>query len=199
MAHYCSRLRASKKSSIENGLLKLACWNWHVTETQYTINITLSRNSIVYAIWKLWLKRESLCHVEAGEGNWVNFQMLWLGEYFLTSHRVSLNGLNTPQIWSSAREHFWVSVNIYEHLLNMIECPFTPLIECEHLLDAIEWVWMPLSENEHLLNVIECTWTRLSLNASECAWMSLHEYWKGVNENIGPVQFEGDVHWHQFT
>ena len=136
--------------------------------------------------------KSSLSQVEAGEGNWANFQMLWFSNYFLTSHRVSVNELNTPRMKLIVCELLWGSFNTFAHPLNVIVCTWLPLTACEHPLNIIECVWTPLSEYWTL----NTPWVQLSVR--ECLWVSIEKRWMhtSISQIIGQVQIESDEHWH---
>lgn len=131
--------------------------------------------------------------------------MFGLSDYYLTSHIVNLNGLNTPWIQLSAGENLWVSVNSFECLLNVIGCAWMPLSELEHPLNVFEYAWSPLSECEYPLIVRACEHPWVSIEHSlnmECWWMPLKlKRGKCATQSHkckGPVQIESYEHWHRF-
>jgi hypothetical protein len=120
---------------------------------------------------------------------------IWNQIHWAFRHMTRLNTHWTPP------GHLWVPVNANEWVLNTswtpIECAWMPMSEWEYPLNTHEcaWPWLsecqhPFSVHNHLWVIIECNspWcdhekvlicvrTVHSLNACECAWLPLSQYW----------------------
>ena len=91
MSPDCLGLGQNKKSSLENGLLKMECYRYLMLLKLFQAEIVLFMSQR-----KLWLKTVEF----TPRGSWLRklseFPNALIEQLFLTSHSVSVNGVNTP-------------------------------------------------------------------------------------------------------